>query len=174
VTAALVCLPFGLAIIPIPGLVALEDSLLGQILQTAGGYPYVTVNAYNPWALVTLDGNGLAAAGTWIRDAANPANPADPFYTLFGIPAVVVGTSVILVAIAALGVLLWRRHDDRRGLLVTLAVMAVAFFVLPTRVHERYLYPFFALGAILLALRPRWAAVYAVLRRRTSRTSTGS
>jgi hypothetical protein len=60
-------------------------------------------------------------------------------------------------------VVLWRRHDDRRALLVALAVMAVAFFVLPTRVHERYLYPFFALGAILLVLRPRWAAVYAVL-----------
>ncbi len=64
-TASLVCLPFGLAILPIPGLVALENSLLGQILQTAAGYPYVTVNAYNPWALVTLDGSGLAAAGTW-------------------------------------------------------------------------------------------------------------
>ncbi len=60
-------------------------------------------------------------------------------------------------------VVLWRRHDDRRALLVALAVMAVAFFVLPTRVHERYLYPFFALGAILLVLRPRWAVVYAVL-----------
>ena len=77
-TAVLVCLPFGLAIVPIPGLVALEDSLLGQILQTAGGYPYVTVNAYNPWALVTLDGNGLAAAGTWIRDVAQPRGPCGP------------------------------------------------------------------------------------------------
>ena len=53
--------------------------------------------------------------------------------------------------------------DDRRTLLVALAVMAIAFFVLPTRVHERYLFPFFALGAVLVAVRPRWAAVYAVL-----------
>ncbi len=164
VTATLVCLPFGLAIVPLPFAgVGLENSLLGQILQTAGGYPYVTVNAYNPWALVSLDGSGLASAGTWVRDVANPANPADPYYTLFGIPGVMIGGLLIGAAIVALMVVLWRRHDDRRALLVALAVMAIAFFVLPTRVHERYLYPFFALGAILLALRPRWAAVYGVL-----------
>ncbi len=163
VTATLVCLPFGLAIVPIPGLVGFEDSLLGQIIQTAGGYPYVTVNAYNPWALVSLDGSGLASSGTWIRDAPNPEIPGDPYYTVLGAPAVIAGSLLIGAAIAALMVVLWRRHDDRRALLVALAVMAIAFFVLPTRVHERYLYPFFALGAILLALRPRWAAVYAVL-----------
>ena len=164
VTATLVCLPFGLAIMPIPFLgIPLESSLLGQILQTAGGYPYITVNAYNPWALVSMDGAGLASAGTWIRDVANPANPTDPFFAPLGIPAVLVGGGVMAAGIGVLMVVLWRRHDDRRALLVALAVMAVAFFVLPTRVHERYLYPFFAFGAILVVLRPRWAAVYAVL-----------
>ncbi|HYN48603.1 MAG TPA: hypothetical protein VER83_07025, partial [Candidatus Nanopelagicales bacterium] len=163
-TATLVCLPFGLAIVPIPFLgIPLENSLLGQILQTAAGYPYATVNAYNPWALVSLDGSGLASAGTWIRDAANPANAADPFLAPLGIPAVLIGGGLMAAAVGGLMVVLWRRHDDRRALLVALAVMAVAFFVLPTRVHERYLYPFFALGAILLVLRPRWAAVYAIL-----------
>ncbi len=153
VTATLVCLPFGITIV----------GLLQQIVQTAGGYPYLTVNAYNPWALVTMDGAGLASSGTWIRDAPNPENAADPFFTPLGIPAVLVGTTFIGAAIVALMVVLWRRHDDRRALLVALAVMAIAFFILPTRVHERYLYPFFALGAILLALQPRWAAIYAVL-----------
>ena len=153
VTATLVCLPFGITIL----------GLLQQIVETAGGYPYVTVNAYNPWALVTMDGAGLASSGTWIRDAANPENAADPFFTVLGMPAVLVGTTFIGAAIVALMVVLWRRHDDRRALLVALALMAIAFFVLPTRVHERYLYPFFALGAILLALQPRWATLYAVL-----------
>ncbi len=163
-TATLVCLPFGLAILPVPFLgIPLEGSLLGQILHTAGGYPYATVNAYNPWALASLDGSGLASAGTWIRDAPNPADPTDLFLAPLGIPAVLVGGGLLLAAIGGLMVVLWRRHDDRRALLVALAVMAVAFFVLPTRVHERYLYPFFALGAILLALRPRWAVVYAAL-----------
>ncbi len=153
VTATLVCLPFGMTI----------GGLLQQIVETAGGYPYLTVNAYNPWALVSMDGSGLASVGTWIRDAPNPLDLADPFFAPLGIPAVALGSTLVAAAIVALMAVLWRRHGDRRALLVVLAVMAVVFFVLPTRVHERYLYPFFALGAILLALRPRWAAIYAVL-----------
>ena len=43
-----------------------------------------------------------------------------------------------------------------------LTALAVAFFVLPTRVHERYLYPFFALGAILAAFSWRWRITYVV------------
>ena len=34
---------------------------------------------------------------------------------------------------------------------------------LPTRVHERYGFPFFALGAILFAVSPRWRIAYVVL-----------
>ena len=48
-------------------------------------------------------------------------------------------------------------------LLVGLAVLALAFFVVPTRVHERYGYPFFALGAILAAVSVRWRLAYVVL-----------
>ena len=44
--------------------------LLVQVGKTAGGYPYITVNAYNPWALVELAGNGLAKTGTWLPDIA--------------------------------------------------------------------------------------------------------
>ena len=42
-------------------------------------------------------------------------------------------------------------------------MLALAFFVLPTRVHERYGYPFFALGIILAAISPRWRIAYVVL-----------
>ena len=46
--------------------------------------------------------------------------------------------AVILIVVA--------RRPDRLTLLVGLAVLALAFFVVPTRVHERYGYPFFAHG----------------------------
>ena len=36
----------------------LRSGLIEQIFKTAGGYPYVSVNAYNPWALAEVDGNG--------------------------------------------------------------------------------------------------------------------
>ena len=55
------------------------------------------------------------------------------------------------------------RRPDRLTLLVALAVLALAFFVVPTRVHERYGYPFFAMGVILAAISWRWRIAYLVL-----------
>ena len=172
VTAILLCLPFGLSLV----------GLLQQVVKTAGGYPYVTVNAYNPWALVTSDGNGLAQDGLWLRDAAG--TKAGEVATLIaGVPAVYVGTALLLALIAVVCVIVARLArpsavvvdddlpggpfriltDERRLLLVALTVMAIAFFVVPTRVHERYLFPFAILGAILAATSRRWLVAYVVL-----------
>jgi 4-amino-4-deoxy-L-arabinose transferase-like glycosyltransferase len=168
-TAMVLALPFGLSF----------QGLIQQIFKTAGGYPYVSVNAYNPWALVTQAGNGVAANGLWICDATvRPSGPIDirigdfvlwssPASTLscdngvmFGaLPALVVGTGLFLVALAITLVLVGRR-PDRRTMLVGLAVLAIAFFVLPTRVHERYLYPLIGVGAILAAVSFRWRIAY--------------
>jgi dolichyl-phosphate-mannose--protein O-mannosyl transferase len=136
--------------------------LARKIVTTAAQYSYLTVNAYNPWALLSLDGNGVAANGTWVLDAPNTQYPDQAWYAFGPLPAVVVGTALLLAMIGALCIVMWRR-DDRRTLLVALAVMAIAFFILPTRVHERYMYPFFALGAILAATSFRWRIAYLVL-----------
>ncbi len=150
-TAAVLCAPFGLSVI----------DLLVQVGKTAGGYPYITVNAYNPWALVELAGNGLAKSGVWLPDIATTTAQGTPV-TVLGVPAVLVGTALLLSLIGLVGVIVgWR--DDRRTILVGLTVLAIAFFVLPTRVHERYLFPFFALGAILAATSFRWRLAYFVL-----------
>jgi hypothetical protein len=45
-------------------------------------------------------------------------------------------------------------------LVVAVTFLAVAFFILPTRVHERYLFPAFAVGAILAATSIRWRIGY--------------
>ena len=168
VTAVVLCLPFGLSL----------GGLLELVAKAAGGYPYITVNAYNPWALLSQDGNGLAANGTWLRDAAGAT--ADQVATLVGgLPAVYVGTALLLagIAVVCLVVARWSRPgtltidegeaspvrvlaDERRLLVVALTVMALVFFVLPTRVHERYLYPAFAVGAILAATSIRWRIAY--------------
>jgi hypothetical protein len=52
------------------------------------------------------------------------------------------------------------RRPDRITMLVGLAVLALAFFDLPTRVHERYLFPLVAVGAILAAVSIRWRIAY--------------
>ena len=49
-----------------PGLVA-------QIFKTAAGYPYLSVNAYNPWALVSQASrrrlDGIAVDRQWVCDS---------------------------------------------------------------------------------------------------------
>ena len=150
-TAVLLSLPFRMSII----------DLAVQVARTAGGYPYLTVNAYNPWALLTRNGDGLAANGQWIRDASGPS-PSDAGFAFGPVPAVLVGSALLLAAVLAVGWLVWRR-PDRLTILVGLSALAVAFFVLPTRVHERYMFPFFALGAILAAVSGRWRIAYVAL-----------
>jgi hypothetical protein len=64
------------------------------------------------------------------------------------------------VLVAAIVVWLVARRPDRITMLVGLAVLSLAFFVLPTRVHERYLFPLAAVGAILAAVSWRWRLAY--------------
>ena len=149
-TAFVLSLPFGLW----------PWDLVRKIVTTAAQYSYLTVNAYNPWALISVDGNGMAANGTWVLDMAR--DPGQAFLSFGPVPAVLVGTALLLGFIAALCWVAWRR-DDARTLLVVITVMAIAFFVVPTRVHERYLYPVFALGAILAGTSMRWRIAYLAL-----------
>ncbi len=165
-TALVLCAPFGLSLVEIrEG--GLRSGLVEQIFSTASGYPYVSVNGYNAWALAELDGTGIAKNGGWICDAVN-ANPVpggpvcDTAFQIGPIPAVFVGAALLLTAFVVIcGVI--ARRPDRLTILVGVTLLAVAFFILPTRVHERYLYPFFALGAILAAISRRWLVAYIVL-----------
>ena len=152
-TAIVMSLPFGLSL---PGLVE-------QIFKTAGGYPYLSVNAWNPWALVTFGGSGIAQNRAWVCDMV--VTSGDSFarcaqaFSFGPIPAVVVGTALTLAVFIAVSLIVARR-PDRRTMLVGLAVLAITFFVVPTRVHERYLYPLVVLGAILAAVSVRWTIAY--------------
>ena len=165
-TAVLLCLPFGLSVLePAASAPFFSSGLIDQIVIAGGGYPYLTVNAYNVWAVVPGDlGNSLASAGLWVCDAGSlPADKCGAGVAVFGaVPAVAVG-AVLLIASFVAALWVAARHPDRLTLLVVLSVLALAFFALPTRVHERYGFPFFALGAILFAVSPRWRVAYVVL-----------
>ena len=179
VTAVILCWPFGLSVIaPTTQVPFVESGLARQIARTAGGYPYLTVNAHNPWALLAADVDGqpygLAANGGWVCDVLVPAgsatgdapvpcaaDAAPPYVSIAGIPPVVVGAGLLLAVVVAVSLLVARR-PDRLTILVGVTVLALAFFVVPTRVHERYLFPLVALGAVLAAVSWRWAIAYAV------------
>ncbi|MGD0121759.1 MAG: phospholipid carrier-dependent glycosyltransferase [Candidatus Limnocylindrales bacterium] len=223
------------------------DSIASHMLSTFGEYPYLTLNAYNPWALVADGVNAMDRTHAWLHDApwtdaksgvSGPGYVIGPFsgetvaLVLAAVALLVVaafaarlwtrrnevtegagtapvapgnraramraaaaelgglwGASVVVAAVVAgvvvaslsgqlyavilgdvllvavlLGVGLWAAwRDDAQSLLVALTILAIAFFVVPTRAHERYLFPFFGLGAVLLAVSWRWSLTYAVL-----------
>ena len=165
-TAVALCAPFGLRVLDVSiSPPSIQSGLIDQVVVAGGGYPYLTVNAYNAWALVPSDlGNSLATSGQWVCDAINTdaSRCGAGFVQIGALPAVTIGAALLLVVIATVLWTVWRR-PERLTILVGLAVLALAFFAVPTRVHERYGFPFFALGAILLAISPRWRVAYVVL-----------
>ena len=140
---SLVAFPFGLTVVDV----------IGKVGEAAGNYPYLSVNAWNPWALVSTDGTGLLLNGGWGSDLA-PLVAGGP-------PAVLCGAALLIGAILAA---LWAaRGDNRVRTVAALTFIAIAFFVLPTRVHERYLYPAIPLALALAAAIPRWRPIAAAV-----------
>ena len=161
-TAVLLSAPFGLTVIGVSSAAPfLESSLLRLVFSTAATYPYLSVNAYNWWALFPVDGQSVATAGgaLWMPDS--PVPDAAAWGAIGPIPAALVGAALLLGTAA---VVAWvvARHPDRLTILVGVSVLALAFFAAPTRVHERYLFPFFGLAAILFAFSTRWRVAYVV------------
>ena len=140
---SLVAFPFGLTAVDV----------IGKVGEAAGNYPYLSVNAWNPWALVSTDGTGLLLNGGWGSDLAS--------LWAGGPPAVLCGAALLIGAILAA---IWAaRSDDRVRTVAALTFVTIAFFVLPTRVHERYLYPAIPLTLALAAALPRWRPIAAAV-----------
>lgn len=148
VVGLLVILPFDLAsfapasLVDVP-VIAQAAGLIGLFIKVGGEYSVLTANAFNPWALA---GNpslvaAMASGGSWQADSLTVAG---------GLSAVMAG-GILLAAVGTVvaGGLLVR--NDAPAVLLAFTVLALAFFVLPTRVHERYLFPFFATGAVMVA-----------------------
>jgi 4-amino-4-deoxy-L-arabinose transferase-like glycosyltransferase len=159
VTTLAMCIPFGLW--PIQ-LTADGTSLIKLMLSTASTYSYVSVNAYNAWAMFPVaDANGvvnsMASNSAWIYDS--PAKDATFWAQVGPFPAGLVG-AIALLTLAAVITILVARRPDRLTILVGTAALALAFFAVPTRVHERYLFPLFGLAAILIAFSWRWRVAY--------------
>ncbi len=128
--------------------------LVRLVLSTAAEYHYLTVNAYNGWALVADPGGvSLARAGTWSNDLVPLLGPLSGF---------VIGAILLLGGIV-LGVLQVAWRDSRRSILLAMAFLSLAFFVLPTRVHERYLFPIFVILPLLAMTSRRWLLATVVL-----------
>jgi Gpi18-like mannosyltransferase len=103
--------------------------------------PYNSVNAFNLWA-----SRGML----WIPDDQN----------ILLLPQYIWG---IVLVLAALALVVWRYLQDRtdRALLEGCAIATLAFFVLATRMHERYVFDglLFTIVCIPFARRYLWGAL---------------
>jgi 4-amino-4-deoxy-L-arabinose transferase-like glycosyltransferase len=130
------------------------SSLIGKFIEAAGTYTGLTVNAFNLWR---NPWSGLGDTLHWGDDTVTAL-------AVGGLAVTWQQVGTLLFAAAALLALVQvARRDDLRGVLIASLVLAVAFFVLPTRVHERYLFPALALAAPLLLSSRVWPWVYAGL-----------
>ena len=162
VTALALATPFGLSVFwPSATAPFIDSSLIRLIFSTAATYPYLTVNAFNWWALFPVGGESVASQAfiQWIPDS--PVPGATAWGAIGPIPAALVGAALLL-GTAALVAWLVARRPDRLTILVGVTVLAIAFFAAPTRVHERYLFPFFGLAGVLFAVSLRWRVAYVV------------
>src|SRR6185312_1373109 len=110
-------------------------------------YAYNSVNAFNLWAL---------RGQMW-----QPDTPQSDTYYLFRlIPQYLWGIGLV---VAALALTVWRYAQERtsRALLESCAIATIAFFILATRMHERYLFNgvVFTIACLPFARRYLWSAV---------------
>lgn len=94
-------------------------NLAKHIINTANEYPYTSVNAYNLWGIV----GGLWKSDSQVVNGLSFQNWSYIF--LFGYWAVVA----------------YFYFRKKLSIFALAALATLAFFFLPTRVHERYLYP---------------------------------
>ncbi|MGH2463810.1 MAG: hypothetical protein ACRDFZ_09400, partial [Candidatus Limnocylindria bacterium] len=150
-TLVALILPFGMTLLPTGDP---TTSLFDKFMAAANQYQGLTINAFNIWR---NPWTGLSQVQQWGSDQgiALSLGGLDVTWAVVGVALFAIGALLALVAVA--------RRDDMQGLLVSSLTMAVAFFALPTRVHERYLFPALALAAPLAGAAVRWAAAYAAL-----------
>ncbi|HEX2142496.1 MAG TPA: hypothetical protein VHK28_09545, partial [Candidatus Limnocylindria bacterium] len=152
-TLVLLTLPFNMPIWA-PGEGSL--SLISKFIEATNTYDGLTINGFNLWR---NPWSGLGDTLAWGCD-----RPTEGCTAGAGV-AFMIGSTIVswqtigslLFALAA-GLALWHvaRRDEPVGVLQGALLLAVAFFAVPTRVHERYLFPALALAAPLIA--QRWRA----------------
>jgi hypothetical protein len=139
-TALLVLLPFLLA--------GTVGGMLRTVSTTIGHGPHLSANAYNIW---------------WLLGWGNAWNIPDTGL-LFGVLSYRAAGLVLLFVVAngLIAYKLWS-HCDARALALLAAFAGLAFFMLPTEIHENYLFPTIPLLALCTVHDRRAWPVLAVL-----------
>lgn len=110
----------------------------------------LTVNAYNLWYIISP-----AKPNDW-------QNLALDSKMFWGISFKALGIFMFFVFTFLTAYQLFKKTDERNIILAS-ASMVFAFFILPTQIHERYLFPFFALLCPLALTNRKYLSVYLIL-----------
>lgn len=124
VTITLIGLPFDTGL---PGMSARWD-LVDRVRVAIDLYPYTTLSATNIWMI----------------PLGSPEWKPDSQAVFLGLSASLVGRVIYVAALVAIGlrVLRLRRRADWTSIVVwAVCLVNFAYFLFPTRTHERYLYP---------------------------------
>lgn len=116
--------------------VSLASAIIGpfqflyeRMVATAEGYPHSSINAFNIWA----------PTGMWLPDSR----------TILGISHKTLGLVFVAIMCGWIGLFLYRkRHAGSAPIFLAAAILLVGMFLLPTRMHERYIFPAIAFLAI--------------------------
>jgi 4-amino-4-deoxy-L-arabinose transferase-like glycosyltransferase len=128
--------------------------------QQANLYPWASMSAFNPWAVFSLVYGDEPPRYTQLLARIDDRQPVFLFLTPYA-----VGLTLFVLAAAVALWRLWRalgtEHEELE-LWVCSSTLVFAFFVLATRMHERYAFPFFALALPVAVLSARWRGPYAL------------
>lgn len=108
-------------------------------------YAYTTVNAFNIWGF----------GGMW-----NPDTPIFLFINLY-----IIGWMMFGALVAFTLYFVYKRLGDSEELVILFSAFLLffGFFMLPTRIHERYLFPALSVMALLIPFVKKMRPVYALL-----------
>ena len=109
-----------------------------------GEIGYLTANAFNFW---------------WLVD---PGKTLDSTVFL-GLPARIWGFLIAIVGVVGVGYWLSKRKLTDKRIFLSLVMISLVTFLFMTRIHERYLFPFFPYATMLLGLIPGLVFPYIIL-----------
>lgn len=169
ILAALAKPQFGLVALPVT-IVAIQRWLGGEgpralgLAAVGGGMAALAIGVFaglTPWHWIEL----VRSTATFQEETSLGAFNIWALVVGFRVPdAPYVGIGAVLLGAGVIGALLpLRRGHDLATLLAVGLMLAFAFYFLPTRVHERYLFPALALAAPFAAVDRSSLAAYVAL-----------
>ncbi len=122
--------------------------VLNIIIYTIRRTDFITVNAYNLWYFVTSQSDSLKGAFDNLL--------------VFKFSIQTIGTSLFFIY-ALLVIYQLSKKFNKTHVFLAASSLAFAFFMLATRIHERYFFYFFAFGAMIAVMNWRYSVMYLIL-----------